>query len=145
MGADLTSTDVNEGYIKHIKFKINSEVQHAAENNMPLSQGITNNSNEEALASAATSLSLFSPPIDNSNSYNLSQFPVKMKCYYDHTHCCILDYFNDPILDDAVIYTGDIPFQYNKIDGRYTEFIGKSIGTAFMAAKKRSRISSQSR
>ena len=59
-----------------------------------------------------------------------------MKCYYNHTHCHFLDYFNDPILDDAVIYAGDIPFQYNKVEGRYTEFIGSPKGTAFIAVKR---------
>ena len=51
-----------------------------------------------------------------------------MKCYYDCTHGCFLDYFNDPILDDAVIYAGDIPFQYNMVEGRYTEYIGNLVG-----------------
>ena len=59
-----------------------------------------------------------------------------MKCYYHHTQCHFLDYFNDPILDDAVFYTSDIPFQYNKIEGGYTEFIGNLIGTVFIATKK---------
>ena len=52
-----------------------------------------------------------------------------MKCYYDHMHHCFLDYFNNPIPDYAVIYTGDIPFQYNKIEGRYTDSIGNPVGT----------------
>ena len=101
------------------------------------SQGITNNDNEEALAGAAATLSLLSLPTDNSNSQNLSQHLVKMKCYYDHKHFPFLDYFNDTIPDDAVFYASDIPFQYNKMEGMYTEFIGGNlIGTCFVAAKR---------
>ena len=59
-----------------------------------------------------------------------------MKCYYDHIHCHFLDYFNDPILDDAAIYAGDIPFQCSKIEGIYTKFIGNSIGTVYIAVKR---------
>ena len=59
-----------------------------------------------------------------------------MKCYYDHWHGCFLDYFHDPILDDEVIYAGDIPFQYKKVEGRYTQFIGNSAGTGFTVGKK---------
>ena len=33
-------------------------------------------------------------------------------------------------------YTGKISLQYNKIQGRYTEFIGNSIGTGFIVTKR---------
>ena len=59
-----------------------------------------------------------------------------MKCYDDHIHHHFLDYFNDHILDDAVMYAGDIPFWYNKIEGRYSEFIGNPIGSVFIAVKR---------
>ena len=67
-----------------------------------------------------------------------------MKYYNDHTHCHFLDYFNDPILGDAVIHAGDIPFQYNMIEGRYTEIIGNHIGSVIIA-EKRSWISNKPR
>ena len=51
-----------------------------------------------------------------------------MKCYYDHIYGHFLDLFREPILDDAVIFTGDIPFQYNKVDGGYTPFTGNLTG-----------------
>ena len=101
---------------------------------------MTSGDNEEALDSAAATLSLLYHSADNSASENLSQNSIKMNCYYHHKHCCFLDYFNDPIPGDAVIYTSDIPFQYNKTEGRYTEFIGKPMRTVFMAAKKGSQI-----
>ena len=59
-----------------------------------------------------------------------------MKCYCDHTHGHFLDYFNDPILDDAVNYADDTPFQYNKVEGKYTEFIINPAGTLFIAVKR---------
>ena len=108
-------------------------VQDTDENNVLLPQEPNHNDNDDILAGATTALSLFSPPIDNSNSPHINQ--SHMKCYYDQTHQCFFDYLNDPILDNAVIYTGGIPFQYNKIEGRYTEFIGNPIGTIFIAIK----------
>ena len=86
-------------------------VQDTEENNVLALQEPTNNNNDDPLPGAATAL-----------SQHINQ--SHMKCYYSHTHCQFLDYFKDPIPDDAVIFTGDIPFQYNKIEGRYTKFIG---------------------
>ena len=105
--ADLTSTDVNEGYITYRKSKINSTVQATEENNVLLPQEPAHNENNSVLAGAATALSLLSPPTDNSNSQDINKSHIK--CYYDCMHHHFLDYFNDPILDDAVIYAGDIP------------------------------------
>ena len=34
----------------------------------------------------------------------------------------ILDYINDPVPDGAVIYTGDIPFQYSKNEACIQKF-----------------------
>ena len=122
LGADLTITDINKGYITCSMSKINSTVQDTEESNMLPPQGPTSNDNKEELAGAAVVLSLLYSPPYNSNSQHLDQ--SQMKCYYDHTHCLFLDYFSDPIPDDAVVYTAVIPFQYNKVEGRYTEFIG---------------------
>ena len=41
-----------------------------------------------------------------------------------------------PIPGDSVIYASNIPFQYSKIEGRHTEFIGNLIGTVYMAVKR---------
>ena len=49
LGADLTSTDVNEGYLTCSKSKVNSTIQDAEVNNVLLPQGPTNNDKEEAL------------------------------------------------------------------------------------------------
>ena len=92
------------------------------------------NDNNNVLAGAATTLSLLSLPTDNSNSQHLNKNHIK--CSYNHTHHHFLDYFNDHIPDDSVIYTSDIPFQYSKIEGRYTKFIGNPIDSAFIAIKR---------
>ena len=115
MGADLTSTDIIECYIACSKSKINSTVQDTEENNVLLPQEPAHNDNDNTLAGAATTLSLLLPPTDNSNSQHINY--SHMKCYYACTHHCFLDYFKNPILDDVVIYAGDIPFKY-KIEGR---------------------------
>ena len=108
----------------------------AEENIVLLSWTINSYDNEEAFTDAATALSLRSPPTNSSASENLSKSSVKMKCYYHHKHCCFFYYFKDPILDDAVIYTSDIPFQYNKREGRFTEVRGNPTGTVSVATKR---------
>ena len=47
-----------------------------------------------------------------------------------------IDYFTDPVLDGAVIYAGDIPYQYNEQEGTYTEFLGNATGNIFQAASR---------
>ena len=89
---------------------------------------------DDALVGAANALSLLSPPTNNSSRQHTNQ--NYMKCYYDCTHCCFLELLNDPIPDDAVIYTSYIPLQYNKIEGRYTEFTGNPVGSVFIAIKR---------
>ena len=37
-----------------------------------------------------------------------------MKWYFYSKQNCFLDYFEDQGLDGAVIYAGDVPFQYNE-------------------------------
>ena len=59
-----------------------------------------------------------------------------MKCYFNYKHNHFLDYFDDPISDNAVIYMNEIPFQYNKGEIRYPEFIGNPTGTICIAAKR---------
>ena len=110
LGADLTSSDANESYITCSKLNINSTVQDIEENNVLPLQEPVHNDNHDASVGAATALSLLCPTIGNSNSQHLNG--SHMKCCYDHTYCHFLDHFNDPILDDAVIYADDTPFQY---------------------------------
>ena len=127
---------MNQGYVTWSKLNINSAIHRTEENNVLPLQTTKGNDKEEALAGAAAALSLLSSPTNSSASENLSQSSVKMKCYYHHKHHCFLDYFTDPILDDAVIYASDKPFQYNEREGRYTECIGNPTGTVFVAAKR---------
>ena len=128
LGADQASTDVNEGYTTCSKAKINSMVQDTEENNVLRPQKAAHNDSNNALVDAAVILSLLSPPTDNSNSQHINQGHM---IYYDHTCYHFLDYFNDPFLDDTVIYTGDLPVHYSKIKGRYTKLIGKPIDSVF--------------
>ena len=45
-------------------------------------------------------------------------------------------FFYDPVLDGAVIYTRDVPFQYDEQQGMYTEFSGNPAGNIFLAASR---------
>ena len=72
LGADLTSTDMSEGYVTQSKPKNNSTIHGAEENNVLPLQTITSDDNEEPLAGTATTLSVFLPPPNNSASENLS-------------------------------------------------------------------------
>ena len=65
LGTDLTSTDMSDGYLTQSKSRASSMKHGAEENNVLPSQTITSDDNEEDLASAATALSLLSPPTDN--------------------------------------------------------------------------------
>ena len=79
LGPDLTSIEMNKGYVTQSKSKNNSTILGAEGNNLLMLHTITSDDNEEALAGAATTLSLLSPPTNNSSSKNLSQSSVKMK------------------------------------------------------------------
>ena len=108
----------------------------AGENNLLPLQTINSDQNEEASAGAATTKSLLSPPDNNSSSMNLSKNSARMKCYFHQKQNCFFDYFDDPVQDVVVNYACDIPFQYNKREGRYTEFIGNPTGIIFVATKR---------
>ena len=110
---------MNEGNATQSKLNNNSRIHGARENSMLLAQTIRNDDNEEALAGAAAAASLLSPSANNLARTNIFLNSVRMKCYFHHEQNCFLDYFDDPILDDAVIYTRDIPFQDNEKEGRY--------------------------
>ena len=60
--ASLTSIYKNEGYATQSKSKIDSPLYGTGENNLLPSQTINSDQNKEALASAATMMSLLSPP-----------------------------------------------------------------------------------
>ena len=55
---DLTSPDMRKDFVRQGKLKINSMIHRAEENNVPPSQTIISDNKEEALAGAATTLSL---------------------------------------------------------------------------------------
>ena len=63
-----------------------------------------------------------------------------MKCYFHHEQNCFLDYFDDLVPDDAVIYMSDVPFQYKEREGRYTEFVGNPTGTTLVVFKRDQKI-----
>ena len=78
LGVDLTSTDINKGYITWSKSKINSTVQDTEENNVLLLQEPAHNDNDEALAGPATTLSLLFRHNENFSIQHINQ--SHMKC-----------------------------------------------------------------
>ena len=113
--------------------KSNLPLHGAGQNNLPPSKTIRNDQNKEALAGAAVRLSLFSLPNKHSTRTHVSQNSARMKCDFHHQQTCFLDHFDDPVLDGAVIYTNDFPFQYNKREGSY---VGSPTDIFFVAATR---------
>ena len=71
---------------------------------------------------------------------NLSQISAGMKCYFYCEQNNFSVFFDDPFLDDAVIYTNAIPLKYNERECMYTEFTGNPTGTMPIVTKKESHI-----
>ena len=63
-----------------------------------------------------------------------------MKCYCHHEQNYFFDYFDDPVLDNAIIYVSNVPVQYNKREGRHTKFIDNLTSTTFVATKRDQEI-----
>ena len=59
-----------------------------------------------------------------------------MQCSFHHLWNHFIDYFDNPVLDGAVIYTGIVPFQYNDQVGMYIEFSGNPAGNIFLASSR---------
>ena len=82
------------------------------ENNLLPLQTMNSNHNEEVLAGVVTKMNILLPPNNELPSTKFNQISARMKCYFHHEQNCFLDYFDDPLPDDAVIYVSDVPFQY---------------------------------
>ena len=61
--------------------------------------------------------------------------PARRKCHFHHEQNCFLDYIKDPVLDCAVIFIGDVPFQYNE-RGASIQFVGNPTGIIFVATNR---------
>ena len=84
-----------------------------------------NNSNDQGtITGTAISPNLHLLTLENSQYITLSdtsQHSTRMIYYFLHQCNCFLGYFNDPVPNGAVIYTGENLFQYSKQEGTYTE------------------------
>ena len=69
---------------------------------------IHSDDNKETLTGAVATVSLLSPPTNNSARVNPSQRSARMKCFFHCKQNHFFDYFDNPILDDAVIFASDI-------------------------------------
>ena len=70
------------------------------------------------------------------NYFHCHQHFTRMRNYFHH-HCNhFIDNFDDPVLDGAVIYAGDIPFQDNEQGGMYTEILDNKTWNIFLLASR---------
>ena len=136
LGVNFNNIDISVGYKTQGKSRDNSPLYGAGENNWLPLQTINSNHVKEALTGTTNALSLPSTPKSNSTCMNLGQNSTIMKCYFHYEQNCFLDYFKDPVLDHTVIYVGNVPFQCNKQEDKYTEFVGNLTGNIFVAANR---------
>ena len=109
----LVNVDINSGYASCSYFRNKSQIPDAAREKLPPTPATSNTYIDEV----ATSSNLCSPLRDSSELITLSdagQNSTRMQCYFYCLWNHFLDYFNEPVQDGAVMYTGDVPFQYRK-------------------------------
>ena len=132
----MASVDINNNYATHSKSRNKSQIPDVAEeNNLPPTQASNIIHDDEA----ATPSKPYSPPRDSLELLTLSdagQNSTRMWCYVYCPWNSFLDYFSDPVPDGAVIYEGNVPFQYNKQEDMYTEFVGYPTCKVLLAASK---------
>ena len=117
-----------------VRQKSSLPLHWAGENNLLPLQTVNSDQSEEALAHATATLSLLSLK-DNSICMNLSQNSARMKSYFHHKQNHFFDYFKDPVPNGVVIYMGDVPFEYNERDSKYTDVLGSPTGIIFVGDK----------
>ena len=61
---------------------------------------------------------------------------LRMRCYLHYPYNYFIDYFDDPVPDDTVIYAGHVLLQYNEQEGTYTEFFGNPMHCVILAASR---------
>ena len=79
------------------------------------------------------------PILDISQYITLSdsnQYYTRMRPYFHCQHNHFIDYFDDPIPDDAVIYAEYMPFWYHESEGMHKEFLDNPTGNGFLVANR---------
>ena len=59
-----------------------------------------------------------------------------MQCSFHHLWNYFIDYSDNPVPDGAVIYAGNVPFQYNEQEEMYREFLGNPTGNICLATSR---------
>ena len=65
-----------------------------------------------------------------------SQNSARIKCYFHYDQNWFLDYFEHSALNGAIIYEGDVIFQWKKWEHKYTEFVGNLTGIISVATNR---------
>ena len=81
----------------------------------------TNNTHDDEETTSSDLPSHTSELIIHSNA---SQKSTKMQCNFHSLWNLLIDYFDNPVPDGAVIYAGVVLFQYNEQEGMHMELSG---------------------
>ena len=126
---DFTSVDINNSYATHSKLSNKSQTPGVAEENNLWPTQASNNTN----AGGETAIpSICIHYLGTAQNWSSLAMPVRTLLECDAISTAyFIDYFDDPVPDGAVIYAGDVPFQYNEQEGMCTEFLGNPTGNIF--------------
>ena len=123
-GVIHTNVDMNESFATQSKLRTNSPLQGGGENNLLPSQTII------IIRAVRQQLMQWTGQINSlplrtiQMVKNICQNSARMKGYFYHEQNHFIDYSDDLVPDDSVIYVSNGPFKYNEREGSYNEFIG---------------------
>ena len=101
---------------------------------------VGNNSNDEGTIPGTVVLPYLHLLILGNSQYiplsGAGKHSTMMRCCFHCQQSCFFDYLDDPLPDGAVIYEGNILFQYSKKEGMYTEVLENLTGNIFLATSR---------
>ena len=113
LGADFASIDIRNSHVTCSILRKESQIPDRR--NFIITYPNWNNSHDEGTITGATILQILYSLILDSSKYitfsDAGQLSTRMRCYFHHVCSHFIDYFNDPVTDDAVTSAGDFLFQ----------------------------------
>ena len=136
----VSSININNSHVTCSKLKNPSKVSDQIKQILLLPVLVENNSSDQGQVSgAAISLGLHSMILINLQCITLSdtiQNSTRLG-YYVHSHKnCFLNYLDDVVPDDSVIYMADTQFWYSEKEGMFTEVLENLTGNVFLATSR---------
>ena len=140
LGANFSSINITNSRVTHSKSKVHHKKTDQIDGSLLLPVWVENSSNDQGTVPGAAVLpNLHSPILKNSHYITLSdeyKHFIKIRCYFHSQEKCLLDYFNNPLPDGAVLYASDIPFWYSKKEGKYTEVLDNPTWNIFLVTSR---------